>query len=700
MKEGNGCGDVRVFTRRSALKTAALIAGASVVGGAIGGCAPKDQSISSGGSTVNGVVKPIEGARAGTYVGTAFGVGGPLSVEATVDETGFVDRIAVYQNYETKGFADLAIDAAVSNVLLGQTLDIDAFSGATRSLTAFKDALSAALSQAGVAEAFAGAPAYTRALQPIEDLNADVVVVGGGVAGATCALMAARGGLDVVLVERMGFLGGSMLRSDGLWLVAGGMDAPLRAGGVAWKPYYDQTTPVSMRQNIRAGLAVNELLAVGVIPLPYSEDPLGDVWADQSFTAVPGYFEGDAQVGARLTEAVYGAGVRVLLETSVTGILESDGVVSGVSATRSKGESFEINAENVVIATGGYTRDTELVERYLPQCKGVLSIFNDGNMGEAIGWVEGIGGALHDMDEMPGFLTYDESGKNLPFYAGDFSLIVDSSGNRFCSEGDGSYADYVSVGQIAVSQYEDPTIYYLMDQGLYDMYPGKAELESSLRLGHAKKFGTLSEVVDEYGLVDLEASVDRYNEMAVAGIDSDFGRVANLQPFSKEGPYWVMRGKPGIYGVFGGISVDFNFSVIDEEGNPIPGLYAIGQAIGSAPLMEGAAAADMGLSANLASGWIVGNDLAGVYVGGSYTGSAPYGEDQVVVSLEVDESRKVTHAEVVLASSGETPETLSPAAQEIVDTQGVPAFAGTDEEAASACAEALIEALCKADLFL
>lgn len=679
------------ITRRTALKTAALAAGTAAIGGMMSACAGAGQS---SGSDI-----AVEGAKPGTYVGKAHGVGGPFSVIVDVSENGRIDSIAVGPNSETRGFADLAMNNAACSILRGETLQIDTFSGATRSVTAFKEAVSDALSQAGVADAYLNAPTYSVSVPAQEDVEADVVVVGGGVAGIMCALNAAKGGLSVVLAERLNFLGGSMLKSDGLWLCAGGYDGPLRLDGVAWKPYYDYTTPLAMRQNIRVGNVLNDLAELGVVFLPYKEMPLEDIWCDQSITASPGYFEGNAQVAARLTEALYANGVKVLLGASVTDVLESDGAVIGVSVSQG-GNSFNVNASSVVLASGGYTRNMEKVQEYLPSCVGFMTIQSDGNYGEALDWADELGVATHHLDAMPDFLGYDASGKKVRFFTNFYSIIVDGDGKRFIREGDGSYSDYVTVGKLIASEKKDPTYYFIMDQALYDLYPTSKDIDAEVANGVAAKFDTLDEVEQTYGMSSLKETIAHYNDMVSAGEDTDFGRVTFFQEFSTEGPYWVQCVKPGIIGCGGGLVVDANFHALDATGKPVPGLYAIGQVTGFAPLLEMEYSSDMGLACASGAGWVLGNDLAGVYVGGTFVGTAEYEGDQVAITIEVDDNKKITSATCAMLSGATAPEGLDAACSEIVSAQNVPTFTNIAGPLDEACTAALIEALCKADLYL
>lgn len=674
------------FTRREALTVAGMAALAAGASAGLAGCTTPDSSPAA-----------IEGAVPGTYLGTGTGAGGHVSALVSLSDTGSIDAIEILKNAETQGFADNAMQRFAENVISSQSLRVDTVSGATISVSALKAALESALDQAQVLDHYRNAEPRKTSIPTLEDDSADIVVVGGGVAGLMCAIKAAQGGKSVVLLEKMDYLGGSMIRCDSTWLCAGGMKDGLRLGGEAWTPYYDESTPVTNREWIRIGGCMNDLLDMGALFTPYQDDPLAEFWLDQTRMAAPRWRDGNAQIGARLIEALYASGARVHLSTPVVGLITDGQTVTGVEAQQSDGSTFTITAPAVVLATGNYSRNPDIMAKYCPQYTDVLKIYVPGDTGDALEWVEPLGAKLHDMDVAPGCVGSEQTQRNLPYFTVYYSLCVDQTGKRYANEGDGSWLDYTNVEAQAVELFpDDPTHYYIMDSGLWELYPARMEYDALVAAGIVRKFDTLEEIANEMGLVDFPDTVRHYNEMVKNGEDSDFGRGIFFQEFSTEGPYWVATVTPGVYLDYGGICVDRWFNVVNENDEPIPGLYAIGQTTGALMRMEGLDSADNGVSGNATSGWILGQQLAGVFQGGTYTAAASVDGKELQMAVTVDDNRTITATEFPVVA-GDEPR-LKALAKEVVDTQAMPAEASGDPTQ-TAFIEALAVCLQKADTY-
>ena len=638
----------------------------------------------------------------GIYEGMASGVGGPVGVLVRVEVDGVVSSITIEQNNETAGFASPAMQGVADAIIAGQSLNVDTVAGATFSSAALIGAVRDALGKAGLAERFDAAPAYAfPAPAAPADLVADVVVVGGGVAGLMCAITAARGGLDVVLLEKMDYLGGTMLRCDSTWLCAGGMRGELRYGGQAWVPYYDYSTPISNREYIRIGDAMNDLLDMGVSFVPYEDDPFAPIYLDCSRLATPRWREGNAQVGARMAAQAYKEGVSIFTGCSVTDLIDEDGTVTGVKACWAGGEEFSVKAPSVVLACGNYTARRELADTWLPDYANVRRSYCEGDTGDHVAWLDRLGAAWHDLGEPSSMVPLEASLRNIPFFTCFYSLVVDKAGRRFACEGDGSYGDYGLVERAAVSaDPADPTHYFIMDQALWNMYPAHIEFEDLVAQGLVTKHDSLEDIVEAYGLNELVEEVAHYNEMVAAGEDSDFARVVNFQAFSLEGPYWVAKAVPGMIMDYGGVCINADFAVVNEQGDPVPGLYAIGQTVGATTLMEGLDSLNGGVGPFTASGWMLGYQLADVYVGGTYAaaGEVDGGAFELRVTVE-DETRKVLSVE--LASAGVNDDVcgeLEDLAAAVVESQTMPT-SSQNQNVCDAFVNAFSVCLQKADTY-
>ena len=148
-----------------------------------------------------------EGMTVGTYEATAQGFHGDVKLSVTVDADA-ITAIDVVEQSETEGIGAAALPKLVEEVLANQTIGVDSVAGATVTSTAFKAAMEDALTQAGADMDKMTAPVAASELEAVE-MDADVVVVGAGAAGLSAALKTAQDGHSVILLEKMGVIGGA-----------------------------------------------------------------------------------------------------------------------------------------------------------------------------------------------------------------------------------------------------------------------------------------------------------------------------------------------------------------------------------------------------------------------------------------------------------------------------------------------------------
>ena len=151
-----------------------------------------------------------EGYTAGTYTASADGNNGPVTVEVDFDDSA-ITAVRVTEHAETAGICETPIERIPAAIVENQSLAVDAVAGATNTSNAILAAVEDCVKQAGGdPEALKGA-VESAPTEELEDMSADVVVVGGGIAGLTAALTAAQAGADVILVEKQAVVGGSGL---------------------------------------------------------------------------------------------------------------------------------------------------------------------------------------------------------------------------------------------------------------------------------------------------------------------------------------------------------------------------------------------------------------------------------------------------------------------------------------------------------
>lgn len=165
-----------------------------------------------------------EGMTSGTYEGSAEGRFGTITVEVTVNDDK-IEAVTVKEHHDSAGVSDLPLSRIPEDIVKYQSLGVDTVSGATLTSFGVINAVSNALEQAGADVKALRAVEVPHQDLPIEDLEADVVVVGSGMAGQVAAATAADNGADVILVEKLPYLGGTLIIAGGYLVTVDGAHA-------------------------------------------------------------------------------------------------------------------------------------------------------------------------------------------------------------------------------------------------------------------------------------------------------------------------------------------------------------------------------------------------------------------------------------------------------------------------------------------
>lgn len=280
--------------------------------------------------------------------------------------------------------------------------------------------------------------------------------------------------------------------------------------------------------------------------------------------------------------------------------------VAGVRVRRPGGEVFEVRArKGVLLDSGGFARNAEMRKRYHPQPSlPNWSASNPGDTGELIERAKAIGAATDMLDEaiwIPVSLTPD--GQLVGFHnphdmAKPFSIMVDQKGRRFCNEA----ASYMEVGQ-AMHRAGAVPGWVILESRHRSYYswgsaPPGVTPPDWLKNGYMKKAPSIPELARACGLdpTVLGETVARFNKLAKAGVDQDFGRGGRAYDrfygdpthgpnpslgAIENGPFYAVQVYPGDVGTFGGLMTDEHGAVLRADGSPIEGLYATGNGTAS-----------------------------------------------------------------------------------------------------------------------
>ena len=580
---------------------------------------------------------------AASYTGTAQGMGGEVSVTLTIENGVITDCVATGDK-ETDGIGSVVIAQFPAQVVEGNTINLDAVSGATITSNAFIEAAKAALTAAGLNPddymtkvAAAAAGDVTK--------EADVVIVGAGGAGMTAAMTASDAGKSVIILESQAMVGGNSVRSTGGMNAAktvyqdenefaegAGVEKMLKsaadnyadnefitslAATVAqqWADY--QANPVGYFDSVElmeldtmvGGKGINNPELVKT--LVEGTAPAID-WLDENGMSLhnvaafggasvkrihrPVNEEGKVvSVGAYLVplmeKACQERGVEFILNTTADTILtDANGQAVGVSGTDKDGNTVTVNAKAVVLATGGFGANLDMVASYKPELKGFMTTNAPGIQGQGIAMATAIGAATVDMDQIQIHPTVEANTAALitEGLRGDGAILVNANGERFTDEV--STRDKVSAAEIAQP---GSFSWLIVDQAMAD---ASNVIQGYITKGYTKQGATYEELAKEIEVdpATFAATMEKWNGCVEAKTDADFGRTSFANPLNTA-PYYAIKVSAGVHHTMGGVVINSSTEVLKEDGSVIPGLFAAGEVTGGvhgANRLGGTAVAD------------------------------------------------------------------------------------------------------------
>ena len=597
----------------SALAMAAVIA-VSLFGY---GCGAKPASTSS------------DAGVSGDFTGTAKGFGGDVSVTLTLTD-GAITGCTAEGKDETQGVGSEAIAKMPGEIAESGSIAVDGVSGATVTSTAIKEAAAAALTAAGL-----NPDDYKTAVEKTgsaEDstVEADVVVVGAGGAGMTAAITAAAEGKSVVILESQSMVGGNSVRATG-GMNAGktvyqdenefgesaGVEKTLKT---AAEKYADNETITALAKTVSEQWAAYQANPTGYfdsVELMELDTMIGGKgindpelvetlcansadaidWLDEhgitlhnvsSFGGAsvkrihrPVNAEGKTvSVGSYmiplLQENCEKAGVKMMLDTTATEILtDANGAAVGVKATGASGETVTVNAKAVVLASGGFGANLDMVVKYKPELKGFMTTNAPGIQGQGIEMAQAIGAATVDMDQIQIHPTVEANTAALitEGLRGDGAILINEEGQRLIDEV--GTRDVVSAAEIAqTGSYS----WLVVDQAMVD---ASSVIQGYIKKGYTVTGATYEELGKAMG-VDAAAfaeTMDKWNGYVEAKNDPDFGRTSFANPLNTA-PYYAVKVTAGVHHTMGGLKINANTEVLNEKGEVIPGLFAAGEVTG------------------------------------------------------------------------------------------------------------------------
>ena len=583
------------------------------------------------------------GGVSGSFTGTAKGMG-EVSVTLTLTDNVITDCTAKGDE-ETPGIGSVVIEQFPGEVVEGNTINLDSISGATITSNAFVEAAKAALTEAGLNPDDYMAKADKTANGETVSYDADVVVIGAGGAGMTAAMTAADAGQKVVILESQAMVGGNSARATG------GMNAAKtvyqdenefdQAAGVektlatAAEKYADNETITALAKTVSEQWAAYQANPTGYfdsVELMELDTMVGGKginnpelvktlcegtadaidWLDENGITLhnvssfggasvkrihrPVNEEGKVvSVGAYmiplLQENCEKRGIDIVLNTTVDTILtDANGAAVGVSGTDKDGNTVVVNAKSVVLATGGFGANLDMVTKYKPELAGFMTTNAAGAQGQGIEMATAIGAGTVDMDQIQIHPTVEANTAALitEGLRGDGAILVNANGERFIDEV--GTRDVVSAAEIA-----QPGSYswLIVDQAMAD---ASSVIQGYIKKGYTKTGATYEELAKELDVypATFANTMETWNSYVEAKNDPDFGRTSFANPLNN-GPYYAIKVTAGVHHTMGGVTINSATEVLKEDGTVIPGLFAAGEVTGGvhgANRLGGTAVAD------------------------------------------------------------------------------------------------------------
>lgn len=563
----------------------------------------------------------------GEFSGTAKGFGGDVTVTFGF-ENGEMTTLAIEADSETEGIGTKAMEIMADEMAETGSIAVDTMAGATFTSNAILEAAEAAIMAAGLnPEDFK----VTADNTPAEDVlrTVDVVVVGAGGAGMTAAITAADAGKSVVILESQAMVGGNTVRATGGMNAAktelqdknefgeaAGVEKTLAAVESTWA---DNAAIVALAETVKTqwaeyqanpvgyfdskelmqldtligGKGINDTTLVATL-VENSESGIewlssigADLTSVGSFGGAsvkrihrPVNAEGKTvSVGSYivpiLEKNVTDRGVEILFNTTATEIRMENGAAVGVNAVTAGGGNVIVNAKSVILTTGGFGANLDMVAELNPSLKGFMTTNAAGLQGQGIEMAVAVGAATVDMEQIQIHPTvqFDTAALITEGLRGDGAILVNAEGKRFIDEV--GTRDVVSAAEIAqTGSYS----WLVVDQAMVD--------QSSVIAGYITKGMTVSgetyeELAKAMGVDEaaFAATMEAWNACVETKTDAEFGRTSFASPLNTA-PYYGIKVTAGIHHTMGGLKINEKTEVLDASGNAISGLYAAGEVTG------------------------------------------------------------------------------------------------------------------------
>lgn len=421
--------------------------------------------------------------------------------------------------------------------------------------------------------------ARSTAAESTENKEADIVVIGSGIAGMSAAVEAASQGASVIVLEKYKVSGGDSSICSGNFYCCGSKKQDELG-------YTDYGTPEEIAQFFfdqsdgdanmdicrlvaeHGGEAMDWLVSLGC---DFDKKP-GDNVSDRSMLSTT---SGKGIVDTLIAEAEKN-GVEIMMETRAVELVTDNGAISGVKARKGKTE-YDISAKAVVLASGGFDGQDWSKELYAPGAVGWHTFSSPGNTGDgielakdanALTLLKGGLSQIHLVGKEPLPLN-DELSKLRMVNTG---VLVSDLGYRCANESMTSQFDYFTP----FVQSGRKSFFIICDS---QQPEARMDLmKKGVEKGVVNTANTIEELAVEAGLppYPLAKTIEAYNALCDAGEDTAFHKKPEDLQRVDQAPFYAIQITPNTNDSFGSVPISTKAEALDANRAPVPGLYAAG----------------------------------------------------------------------------------------------------------------------------
>ena len=650
------------MTRRDFIKGAAAGAVGVAAAGILGGCsqssggsttaaettkAPETKAETTAAETKEETTAAPAGPVDGKYVTKAMGHEDWIYVQTTLRD-GVITECKVLSNEETMGIGNYACARIPAKIVETQSVEVPTIRGCSTTSMAIKNAVAEAIEMAGYDLADFSKEVKREVADAEITEECDVVIMGAGTAGLVAAARLIDLGKKVIVVEKRDIPGGSMSMTYSGVLSTGSemmkKASVTYANGPAADPEayinlwlgerfaylfhdeydrFDHQAPYLKAWFRASGPMVDWMNSIGIGFNTVGKFEKGTGYGDTLYLA-PGCYEGGAGYAMMfLAQRIESLGSVVHYNTSVTELIQdADGRVTGVKAETTESdtgkEKYTINAKAVLLASGGFQKNKEMLEQYCPSVADQFFNCASCSTGDGIKLGLAAGGVMDCGDDrpLPAYLSSYQRKFELAFiHYSTPGLMVNINGDQF---GNILNQNHQIMASCKLDEKNGDTFYYVFDEAGeyptrdYDDY-GFNGYNAIFESGECVHYDSVEACAEACNLPNLAQTIETNNAHALAGEKDEWGRMCPY--LDVRNGIWAIQVDPTYYLTTAGLQIDTEGRVTKggfETGSydVIPGLYAAGDVCGSTEEKDGKQYG-MGFDCAMTYGFIAANTIAG-----------------------------------------------------------------------------------------